>query len=141
MTLSNTTLAALVLLAPWFGLDFLGVPGLVDREPLISLAGVMLALLGLIALSGLARFPLAAPVYCLSLAIWAALQVETHWSTYLLFDATQRKLAWYAKVFGPHWRFLPELPHRTTPDGYHTILFALILLNLLLAARDCFRRD
>jgi hypothetical protein len=140
MRLSAATLAALAVLAGWFGLDFVGVAGIVDREPVLSLAGLMLAILAVFALLALGRVRFAAPFYAAALFIWAALQVETHWSTYLLFDASERKLAWYQSVFGPHWRFLPEEAGRTTPDGYHTVLAMLIIVNLLLALRDVVRR-
>ena len=139
MRLSAVTLAALAALASWFALDFMGVPGVVDREPVFSLAAVMLALLAAFALLGLGQVRFAAPVYAVALLIWAALQVETHWSTYVLFDASARKLVWYQNVFGPHWRFLPEVAGRTTPDGYHSVLAMLIVVNLLLAVRDIFR--
>ena len=140
MRLSTVSIGALAVLAAWFGLDFVGVPGVVAREPLLSLAGLMLALLGLFAVLGIAGIRFAAPVYAAALGVWAVLQIETHWSTYLVFDASARKLAWYDAVFGEHWRVLPELVGRTTPDGYHTVLAALIVLNLILALRDTFRR-
>jgi hypothetical protein len=140
MQLSALTLTALAVLAGWFGLDFVGVAGIVDREPVFSLAGLMLGVLSVFALLALGQVRFAAPFYAVALLIWAALQVETHWSTYLLFDAGERKLAWYQSVFGPHWRFLPEVASRTTPDGYHTVLAGLIVVNLLLALRDVVRR-
>ena len=140
MRLSNVTLAALAALTGWFALDFVGVPNVVDIEPVFSLAGVMLAVLAIVGAAGLARVRWVAAIYLLALLIWAALQIETHWSTYFLFDASARKLEWYQEVFGPpHWRFLPVVADRTTPDGYHTILAVLILLNLALAACDVAR--
>jgi hypothetical protein len=140
--LSDVTIGALVALAAWFVLDFVGVPNVVEVEPLFSPAGLMLAVLAGTAAAGLMGLRWVAAVYLLALAIWAALQIETHWGTYLLYDASAQKLAWYQRVFGPpHWRFLPEFANRTTPDGYHTILGALILVNLGLALRDCVRRS
>lgn len=140
MQTSSVSLAALAALMSWFALDFVGVPGVVDRETLISLAGLMLALLGGFAVSGFLRIRYAAPLYALTLAIWSMLQIETHWGTYLLFDASERKLGWYERVFGDHWTFLPAIEGRTTPDGYHTVLALLIALNLAIALRDTFRR-
>ena len=139
MRLSHETLAALVVLGGWFGLNFVGIPKVVDAEPLLSLAGVMLAVLAVVGAAGLARVRWVALVYLLSLLIWAALQIETHWATYFLFDASARKLDWYQNVFGANWRFLPAWPGRTTPDGYHTILATLIVFNLALTLRDCAR--
>lgn len=138
--MSAASIGTLAVLAAWFGLDFVGVEGVVAREPVLSLAGLMLALLALFALLGIAGVRFVAPLYATALGIWAALQIETHWSTYLFVDASERKLAWYSAVFGDHWRFLPEIAGRTTPDGYHTVLAVLIVANLALALRDTFRR-
>lgn len=110
------------------------------REPLLSLAGLMLALLCVFAVLGIAGVRFVAPIYGVTLCVWAALQIETHWGTYLIVDASARKLSWYNAVFGDHWRFLPEITRRTTPDGYHTVLAALIAVNLVLALRDTLRR-
>lgn len=140
MILSNATLTSLAVLTCWFALNFVGVANVVDAEPLFSLAGLMLAVLAAVAVAGLMGVRGVALVYSLALLIWAALQIETHWSTYLLFDASERKLAWYESVFGVHWRFLPPIANRTTPDGYHTILAISILTNLAFTARDVVRR-
>lgn len=134
--ISSTTLAWLVMLSVWFALDFVGVPGLVDKEPLISLAGLMLGVLAVVLLLGALRARFSAALFAVTLLIWAGLQVETHWSTYFLFDASDGKLRWYNNVFGTHWRVLPEIQRRTTPDAYHTVLAGLILVNLLQALRD-----
>jgi CDP-diglyceride synthetase len=141
MKLSNTTLLALVSLAAWFGLDFVGIDDVVQKEPLASLAGLMLLVLAMVAVAGTLRMPYTAGVYALALAIWAALQIETHWATYFLSDASAKKLVWYQSVFGDNWRFLPDRPGRTTPDGYHTVLAGLIVLNLLSALGDMTRRS
>lgn len=140
MRLSRTTLVLLVMLGLWFGLDFIGVPRLVDREPLVSLAGLMLALLAAFLLAGLLKVRYAAPVFGLSLVVWLWLQIETHWGTYLL-PASERKLQWYGRVFGDHLRLLPSLPDRTTPDAYHTVLLVLLLASLASAIRDTLRRE
>ncbi len=140
MRLSLLTLVAALLLTAWFALDFVGVAHLVDREPLISLAGLMLALLGLFLLGGLARLRWLAAPYGLALLVWLALQVETHWGTYLFWPASETKLRWYARVFGDHWRILPDFSGHTTPDGYHTVLAGLLIVNLTLALRDVFAR-
>lgn len=129
----------MLLLGLWFGLDFVGVPGLVKREPLVSLAGLMLALMLAFVAAGWLRMRYAAPLCGLALAVWAVLQVQTHWITYAL-PASTAKLSWYERVFGSHWKLLPELTDRTTPDAYHTVLFALLVVNLLLATWDCWPR-
>ncbi|HVS15201.1 MAG TPA: hypothetical protein VMV46_14830 [Thermoanaerobaculia bacterium] len=139
MRLSRSTIAALLALALWFGLDFIGLRRLVDKEPLVSLAGLMLALLVAFFVAGALQFRYAAPPYVLSLLVWLALQIQTHWSSYLL-PASQAKLHWYDRVFGEHIRVLPVLPARTTPDAFHTVLAVLILVNLILATFDIFRR-
>lgn len=139
MRLSRPTLVALLLLAVWFALDFVGVPRLVDAEPLVSLAGLMLALLVAFFVAGVREVRFVAPVYALALAVWSWLQVDTHWSTYLL-PASESKLGWYERVFGDNIRVLPALPDRTTPDAYHTVLAVLILVSLVLAIRDTLQR-
>jgi hypothetical protein len=139
MRLSRFTIVALLTLTSWFSLDFIGVPRLVDREPLVSLAGLMLALLLLFIAAGAFQIRNVAPPYALALLAWLVLQVQTHWSSYLL-PASQSKLQWYDRVFGANIRILPALPTRTTPDAFHTALAALILLNLSLVAVDIFRR-
>lgn len=139
MLLSRSTIAALLPLTLWFSLDFIGVPRLVDKEPLVSLAGLMLALLVVFLAAGVLQIRYAAPPYALSLVIWLVFQVQTHWSSYLL-AASQSKLQWYDRVFGEHIRILPSLPTRTTPDAFHTVLAALILLNLTLVTVDILRR-
>ena len=136
MQLSTLSLLCLGLLTSWFGLDFVGLPNVVEREPVISLAGVMLGLLAAFALAGVFMVRYVAPIYATALMVWTGLQVETHWSTYLLIDASARKLAWYNDEFGAHWRVLPEIAGRTTPDGYHTVLAVLIVLSFLVAVRD-----
>jgi hypothetical protein len=123
-------------LAAWFGLDFVGGPGVV-REPLVSLAGIMLALMLLFIAGGMLRVRYLAIVYALALGVWGALQWQTHWSSYL-FAASPAKLNWYARVFGEHWHLLPERAGHTTPDAYHTVLAALLVGNLVLACRDVF---
>jgi hypothetical protein len=138
MTLSRRSLALLAVLTAWFGLNFVGVPNLVSREALISLAGVLLAALGAFALLGALRVRFSAALFLAALVIWAALQIETHWSTYLLTDSGEAKLSWYERVFGENWRFLPAREGRTVPDGYHAILGALILVNMVSALADCF---
>lgn len=138
MRLRKSTMFAALILTTWFALDFVGVAKLVDREPILSLAGLMLALMALFLIGGLLQLRWVVPVYILSLAVWAGLQVQTHWSTYLL-PAGEGKLAWYGRVFGDHWRLLPELAGRTVPDAYHTILAVLIAANLVLALRDAWR--
>ncbi|MBX7166304.1 MAG: hypothetical protein K1X74_08130 [Pirellulales bacterium] len=137
--LGTATWALGAALAAWFALDFVGVHRLVDREPLVSLAGLMLALLVLLLIGGLARVRYLAIPYGLSLAVWAGLQWDTHWSTFL-FTASPRKLAWYERVFGDHGHLLTARPGHTTPDTYHTVLALLLLANLLLVGRDLLRR-
>jgi uncharacterized membrane protein len=63
MQLSRLTLAALLVLGLWFGLDFIGVARVVDREPLVSLAGLMLALLGVLLVAGILNVRYGALVY------------------------------------------------------------------------------
>ncbi|NWG71062.1 MAG: hypothetical protein HXY23_05550 [Parvularculaceae bacterium] len=140
MTLSERSLVLLAALAVWFGLDFVGAPGLVSREALVSPAGAMMAALAIIAILGVMRVRLSAALFLAALALWAALQIETHWATYLLVDASESKLRWYERVFGDNWRFLPLIAGRTTPDGYHAILAGLILVNMVSALADCLRK-
>ena len=134
--MSTSTLMATACLTIWFGLDFVGIAGVVDKEPILSPAGGMLVGLLLVSVAGTSRLPFVALVYAVSLLAWAVFQIETHWGTYLLFDADARKLAWYDVAFGANWRLLPLIRGRTTPDGYHTVLAALILANFILALRD-----
>lgn len=138
MRLSGSTLGALVALAAWFSLDFVGVRGLVDQESVASLAGLMLALMAIFLAAGIFRAHYAAAIYCVALVVWLWFQIDTHWSTYIV-PASQSKLQWYERVFGGNFRVLPSFPGRTTPDAFHTLLAALILVNLFLAIRDLFR--
>jgi hypothetical protein len=138
MRLSGSTLTALVALAAWFSLDFVGVHGLVDREPLASLAGLMLALMVIFFVAGVFRVRYTALVYSVALLIWLWFQIDTHWSTYIM-QASQPKLQWYERVFGNNFRVLPSLADHTTPDAFHTLLGALIVLNLFLATRNLLR--
>lgn len=141
MRLSGPSLFLLGLIAVWFGLDFIGLPGVVSREPLFSLAGLMLGFVVLFGALGLFKVRYAALFWLIALLVWAALQIETHWASYLFVDASERKAAWYSRVFGGNWRFLPGIEGRTTPDGYHTILGALIATNIVSALRDVIRRS
>jgi hypothetical protein len=138
--LRPTTIVLAAWLSVWFGLDFVGWPRLVDREPLMSLAGFMLATMLLFIVGGISRLGYLAMPYFVALGVWAVLQWQTHWSTYLL-PASPAKLDWYARVFGNHWRLLPDRPGHTTPDTYHTILVVLILCNLVGAFGDIFARQ
>jgi hypothetical protein len=137
--LRPATIVLAALLFTWFGLNFVGWPRLVDREPLISLAGFMLALMLLFIVGGIARLGYLAIPYFVALGIWAVLQWQTHWSTYLL-PASAAKLDWYARVFGNHWRLLPDRAGHTTPDTYHTVLGVLILCNMVWACGDILAR-
>ena len=139
MRLSNTSQIALLALTAWFALNFRGMEGLVAAEPLLSLAGFNMALLLMLAIASLFRFQSTAPLLLVQLAIWAFLQVETHWRGYLL-GASPDRLAWYERNWGAFWSFLPEIPGHTTPDGYHTILFALIVVTMFAALRDVMSR-
>ena len=139
MRLSDKAMMALVVLIVWFALNFIGVADLVEAEPPIGLAGVMLSILILVFAGGILRIDYVAAFYALSLMVWAALQIETHWSSYLL-DAPETKLQWYERAFGRFWHILPPSPGHTVPDAYHTILAALIVLNLALALSDCLKR-
>jgi hypothetical protein len=136
--LRRSTIVAAAVLTAWFALDFVGVPKLVDREPLVSPAGVMLALMAAFIAAGLLRLPFVAPIYVAALAVWAALQIQTHWSTYIS-AASEAKLHWYARAFGDHWRVLPDLADRTVPDAYHTVLAVLLSANLAIALADTLR--
>lgn len=139
MRLSRPTLAAILALGLWFALDFVGIPRLVDAEPLLSLAGLMLVLLAAFLAAGLLEVRYVAPVYSVALAVWLWLQIDTHWGTYLL-PASERKLDWYGRAFGGNLRFLPAFERRTVPDAYHSLLAILIVVNLFLALRDVMRR-
>ena len=99
----------------------------------------MLLLMLLFIAGGVRRIRYLAIPYTLALSIWAWLQWQTHWSTYVL-PASAAKLRWYGQAFGDHWHLLPERAGHTTPDAYHTILAALIVVNLALALRDIFTR-
>lgn len=138
MRLSNATQFFLLALLVWFALNFRGVERLVSAEPLWSLAGLNLAVLSLIAVASLFRLGATAPLLSAQLTIWIFLQIETHWRGYA-FGASAQRLAWYEANWGRFLSVLPELPGRTTPDAYHTILFGLMVLTLFCAIRDMLR--
>jgi hypothetical protein len=140
MRLSGRTIFLMCGLALWFALNFVGWAMLVEAETLFSLAGLMMGVLAALILAGLMRARFAALFVILAHAIWAALQIETHWSTYLM-PATQSKLAWYERVWGENWHLLPPAPGYTVPDAYHTILFVLIVSVLVLALSDVVARE
>lgn len=135
---ASTTLA-MVLLA-WFGLNFIGVPGLVDAEPLVSLAGVMLALLAILVAGGWRQWRGLAWLASLVLLVWLGLQVETHWWTYLVSEPTEARLGWYQRNWGHLARLLPERAGHTVPDLYHTVLATLLVGALGSSIRDIMRR-
>jgi hypothetical protein len=137
MRLGKATLVAALILTVWFALDFVGVARLVDREGLVSLAGLMLVLMVGFLAAGLAGWRFTAPIYAMALAVWGALQVETHWLTWVT-GASDARLAWYDRAFGDHWRILPESAQHTVPDAYHTVLALLLAVNLILALVDTF---
>jgi hypothetical protein len=139
MRLSKATVVAALMLTVWFALDFVGVANLVDREGLVSLAGLMLLLMAGFLAAGMARWRFAAPVYAVALAVWGGLQIETHWLTWVT-SAGEARLLWYDRAFGDHWRILPESAGHTVPDAYHTVLAVLLAANLILALSDTFRR-
>lgn len=139
MRISRASLALMIILAAWFGLNFIGIKSLVQREPLVSLAGLMLLVLAVLVSLAAARVRGTALLAAIALAIWAALQIEAHWSSYLL-GATQKKLDWYDRVFGANWHLLPSWPGHTVPDAYHTVLFAALLTSLMSLLRDAIRR-
>jgi hypothetical protein len=133
--LGTTTVWLAIVLCAWFVLDFIGWPRLVEREPLVSLAGLMLALMVLFIAGGLWRIPYIALPYAIALSVWAFLQWQTHWSSYF-FAATPQKLTWYGRAFGRHWHLLSDRAGHTTPDAYHTVLAVLIVVNLISVGRD-----
>lgn len=134
-----TTTAAAVLLA-WYALNFIGVPGLVQAESLRSPAGVMLALLLVLVLGSARGWPGSAPCFAVAMLGWLALQLGTHWWTYLFADPDPSRLAWYTRQWGGLIRVLPARSGRTVPDLCHTVLFILLLATLVAALRDGLRR-
>ncbi|HEY4308211.1 MAG TPA: hypothetical protein VGN12_02065 [Pirellulales bacterium] len=133
--LGTSTVWLAILLCAWFALDFIGWSGLVEREPLVSLAGLMLLLMLLFIAGGLWRISYVAFPNAIALSVWAFLQWQTHWSSYF-FAAGPQKLAWYGRAFGRHWHLLSDRAAHTTPDVYHTVLAVLILVNLVSVGRD-----
>lgn len=140
MRLSASSIGILVLLNLWFGMNFVGVQGVVAAEPLASLAGLNLAVMAVCMLAGAAGIRYAAILTVAALSIWAFLQIETHWWGYA-FGASPGKIAWHARVWGENWQLLPHPgAGRLRPDGYHTVLFALIVTAWLSVAGDVIRR-
>lgn len=138
MTLSTLSWSLMAALTAWFALNFIGVPDLVSAEPLMSLAGLNLALMCLWLAMGVARMRFAALLAALTLAVWAYLQFETHWRGFL-WGRDEATLGWYERVWGANWSFLPDAPGYTVPDGYHALLFAGIVLALASCLRDVMR--
>lgn len=139
MRLSGLSLAVLAALAAWLAIDFVGWRGVVDAEPPMSLAGLALAVLAAVIVAGIARLSFAPIPAALLLLVWSALQIETHWWGYFG-PVSERRLAWYASVFGDKWQLLPAKAGHTVPDGYHTVLALLLVLSLLFVLRDIVRK-
>lgn len=137
LRLSSASWGLAAVLTGWFGLDFVGVPGLVEREGVFTLAGLMLAILGVVLWGGWRGWRWLAPLYVAVLLIWVGLQLETHWLGYVFTSPSARRLAWYERAFGGHLAMLPARPGHTRPDAYHTLLAGLLLANLASTVRDC----
>lgn len=140
MRMSHWTAGVLFALFGWYLVNFIGAPGVVTAEPLISLAGLMLVLLPILILMGLGESPYGLLALILVLLIWVALQLQTHWLGYF-WGADVGTVLWHRKAWGSNWQLLPMAPGRTVPDGYHTVLGVLLMTALLSAFRDLFRRS
>jgi hypothetical protein len=139
MRLSFASTTLLIILTGWFSLNFVGVPRLVSAEPLVSLAGFNLGVMLALIFASLATVRFASLIGVCALGIWAALQIETHWWGYFNPVKTTR-LDWYQSVWGANWRLLPDATEHTVPDGYHTILFGLIMCAAVSCLMDMVRR-
>lgn len=67
---------------------------------------------------------------------WLLLQIETHWRTYLIADASDKKSAWYARNRVDLVRVLLERAGRTVPDLHHTVLALRLVTTLGGATHD-----
>jgi len=124
-------------LCAWFALDFIGVPRLVDKDPLLGLAGALLAAIVAIELAYLRGHARAAFAALPMLVYWCWNQ-RRHWIFHFA-GAPPEIVTKYAALFGGNLTILPRQPGRVVPDAYHTILHALLLADLALTAAACLR--
>lgn len=125
------------LLCAWFGLNFVGVPRLVSREGLSGVAG---ALLGAVVATGIAYvvgWQAAALPMLPTLVYWCWIQ-RRHWIFYVR-GAPPAMVEKYGRLFGANVRILPMKPGGVVPDAYHTILHVLLVAELGLTLRACWR--
>ncbi len=128
MMIKNAGLICHAPLLLWFTLDLVGVPGLVTRDPLFGLVGLLELILLLVLVGYWLRWRYS-PLFALAtLVIWGYMQYESHWR-YSIFGASEQKLTRYYKMFDGMHRSFPESHTRLVPDDYHIVLGLLIAIN------------
>ena len=120
----------LVSLTLWYGLSFLGVPGLVGSWRITD--GLWFYLAAALAVG------LVVGIYALLrsedwgdwllmflLGGWIYIQYLSHWRRFFIPPSLERVQQYYSSF--PYWYLIPKLSTRVVPDGYHAILHVLIL--------------
>ena len=128
MMIKNAGLICHAPLFLWFTLDLVGVPGLVTRDLLISLVGLLELILLLVLLGYWLSWRYTSLLALATLTIWGYMQYESHWR-HFIFGASEQRLARYYKMFDGMHRSFPESHTRLVPDDYHIVLGLLITIN------------
>lgn len=126
---------SLAALTAWYTLSFIGIPGVIESWFVEDTLWVLIAIsIWLPLVVGLwsyikghtyTDFMIAGVT-----ALWAFMAYQGHWQWFFTKPSSEKLASYYA--FFDTWYLLPKPSDRIVPDGYHTILHALILLTLIL---------
>lgn len=131
------TLILLTLLAAWYAIGLIGVPGLVSSQFESDGSPIFLALvLAMCLLIGIyyfrQRYAWGVGFLLCLLFAWLNIQFELHWR-HFIFPPVADKLQKHIDS-SQFWHLIPKSSTRIVPDGYHTIMFLLIAAAIIVLA-------
>ncbi len=136
-------LAVLLFLTVWYGLSFIGVPGLVS--PWNSSYGIWLYVALALAVG------LIVGTYALwrgwdwsewqllsVLGAWVYVQYVAHWRRFFTPPSPEIVQRYYEAF--PTWYLIPRQSDRVVPDGYHVIMHLLMIILVVMLVLRVIRR-
>ncbi len=136
-------LVVLLVLTVWFGLTFMGVPGLVSpwhvSDGIWFYLAVALAIGLVIGAYALWRGWDWGEWQLLSvLGVWVYIQYVGHWQRFFTPPSPQGVQRYYDAF--PNWYLIPKQNDRVVPDGYHTVMHLLMVVLVIMLVLRIIKR-
>lgn len=136
-------LVVLLLLTAWFGLSFLGVPGLVTPWTVAYgvwfYVAIALAIGLVVGAWALWRGWDWGEWQLLSLlGVWVYVQYVGHWQRFFVPPSPQIVQRYYDAF--ETWYLIPKQSDRVVPDGYHTVMHLLMIVLVIMLVLRVIRR-